>query len=100
MKNATLVRIAHEATLQQGDINSLYGDNIPEGLARDAYDFSRAIQHVVPFLMRLEDQSNAAVLEYIAQAIEAYPDAGYNRSAVEYIRAEIMMRATFGEVEA
>lgn len=91
MKNATLVRIAHEATRQQGYINSRYGDNIPEGFARDAYDFSRAVQHVATFLMKLEDQSNAAVLEYIAQAVEAYPVAGHTRSAAEYIRAELFM---------
>lgn len=75
-----------------------YGRHIPEGFALDSYNFAANVATLTEKLEKF-NSSAETIYSFLEDFINDFPNSD-KRAATEYIRAELMMCASFGEVEA
>ena len=75
-----------------------YGRHIPEGFALDAYTFATNVSALAEKATKYEG-SVETLYDFLSDLINQAPNSD-KRAVAEYIRAELMMRASFGEAEA
>ena len=89
MKNRVIAHILKEARDQLAYIHCAYGENIPDGYARDAYEWAQNMQRVCMSFAGYTDQTNEGLYRLASKCAEAGQDFAVIK-CIEYIKGDLL----------